>query len=214
MLPGQPGCWVFCVKPLLHLSKNNILAQSEVDPTETPGAVEEPSKFLDHPIVRLIAGFFADLFIPPVVIVDEELISEVDDENFVREEPGLEELLFVEEPLGNDDSTKWEPESEIEPVIIPEEAVAAMHEDEKLGFGEIVKLMEIVQATCDESGENCGITIDSLLAEYEDGNGMGALFENYGKPEHLGVGQIQNENTYRVKNEEKTNNGKAKGKDK
>ena len=49
---------------------------------------------------------------------------------------------------------------------------------------------------------------------------MGELFEMYGKPEHLGVGRIQKELELegKIKNghteREKTNNGKAKGKDK
>ena len=124
---------------------------------------------------------------------------------------GLEDPPPGDEPLGADGL----PEGEPEPVIVPEEAVAAMHVEEDLGFGEIVKLMGIVedaQATCAETGENCGVTLDSLLAEYKDGTGMGELFEMYGKPEHLGVGQIRKE--LDPKNKEKTNNGKAKGKDK
>ncbi len=187
-----------------------IFAQSEVDPVEMPEVDEEPSNFFDHPIVKLIAEFFADLFNPPVV---EEPEPEVGGEGLTGEGPEFEESSgddgLPEEVLG--------PDPEPEPVIIPEEAVAAMHVDEDLGFGEIVKLMGIVedaQATCLESGENCGVTIESLLAEYEDGEGMGELFEKYSKPENLGVGHIRNEHTKRVKNEEKTNNGLAKGKDK
>ncbi len=176
-----------------------IFAQGEVDPVEMPEVDEEPSNFFDQPIVKLIAEFFADLINPPVV---EEPEPEVGGEGSTGEDP----------PLG-EGSTEGEPEPE--PVIIPEEAVAAMHEDEDLGFGEIVKLMGIVedaQATCLESGENCGVTLDSLLAEYKDGTGMGELFEVYGKPEHLGVGHIRKE--LDPKGKEKTNNGKAKGKDK
>lgn len=107
------------------------------------------------------------------------------------------------------------PEGEPEPVIVPEESVAAMHEGEGLGFGETVKLMGIVedaQATCAETGENCSVTLDSLLAKYDHGIGMGELFKKYGKPEHFGVGQIRKE--LDPKGKVKTNNGKAKGKDK
>jgi hypothetical protein len=193
-----------------------IFAQGDVDPVETPEVVEEPSNIFDHPIVKLIAEFFADLFKPSVVVVDEGSEPEVGGGGSIGEDPPL-----GDEPLGGDSSTEGDPEPE--PVIIPEEAVAAMHEDEDLGFGEIVKLMGIVeaaQATCAETRENCEVTLDSLLAEYKDGTGMGDLFEEYGKPEHLGVGHIRKElePVGQVKNEhtkrEKTNNGKAKGKDK
>ena len=207
-----------------------IFAQGEVDPVETPEVVEEPSKFLDHPIVKLIAEFFADLFNSPV---EEEPEPEVGGGDLAGGEPGSEEPPPGGEPLGGDGSTEGEPspdpelEPEPEPVIVPEEAVAAMHEEENLGFGEIVKLLGMVedaQAECAETGENCGVTLESLIAERKDGTGLGELFEMYGKPEHLGVGQVrkelepvgqtQNENANHVKNEKKTNNGKAKGKNK
>jgi len=209
-----------------------IFAEGEMDPVETPETVEETSNFFDHPIVKLIAEFFKDLFNPPV---EEE--PEVGGEDLPGEEPGFEEPPDGDGLPEGDPEPDPEPdpgpetEPEPEPVIIPEEAVAAMHEDEDLGFGEIVKLMGIVesaQAACAESGGTndvaCGVTLESLIAEYKDGIGMGELFEKYGKPENLGVGhirkesdsvgQIKNEHTKRVKNEEKTNNGKAKGKDK
>jgi hypothetical protein len=203
-----------------------IFADGEGDLVETPETVEETSNFFDHPIIKLIAEFFKDLFNPQ---------PEVGGEDLPGEEPGFEE------PSGGDDLPEGDPEPdpvpdpepdpELEPLIIPEEAVAAMHKDEDLGFGEIVKLMGILesaQATCAESGGTdevaCGVTLESLIAEYKDGAGMGELFENYGKPENLGVGhirkeselmgQILNEHTKHVKNEEKTNNGKALGKDK
>ena len=114
----------------------------------------------------------------------------------------------MDEPLGVDGL----PEGEPEPVIVPEESVAAMHEDEDLGFAEIVKLMGIVEGICAETRENCGVTFNGLLAEYKDGIGMGELFKKYGKQEHLGVGQIRKESD--PKGKVKTNNGKAKGKDK
>ena len=87
-----------------------------------------------------------------------------------------------------------------------------MHEEEDLGFGEIVKLMGIAEGICAETGENCSVTLDNLLAEYEDGIGMGELFKKYGKLEHLGVGQIRKE--LDPKGKVKTNNGKAKGNNK
>ncbi len=44
-----------------------VFAQSETDPLEDPAPVVEVSSFVDHPIVKLLAGFFANLFAPPVV---------------------------------------------------------------------------------------------------------------------------------------------------
>ena len=190
-----------------------IFAQDGSDPLDTPGEVEESTKFLDHPIVILIAEFFADLFKPPVV-VEEGPDPDGGGEGSTGEDPPP--------PLPPDNDSTI-----VETGIDPVEAVAALHEEENLGFGEIVKLLGMVedaQAECAETGENCGVTLESLIAERKDGVGMGELFEEYDKPEHLGVGQIRkesepvgkirNENTNHVKNEKKTNNGKAKGKDK
>ncbi len=181
-----------------------IFVQGEVEPVETPGVVEEPSKFLNHPIVKLIAEFFADLFNPPV---DEEPEPDEGGADLTGEGPGFEDPPPGDETLGGDGSTEGEPEL----VVIPEEAVASMHEDEDLGFGEIVKLMGIVEEMC-AGVEDCEVTLDSLLEEYKEGTGMGELFDKYGKPEHLGVDQIRKE--LDPKDKEKTNNGKAKGKNK
>ena len=185
-----------------------IFAQDGSDPLDTPGEVEESTKFLDHPIVILIAEFFADLFKPPVV-VEEGPDPDGGGEGSTGEDPPP--------PLPPDNDSTI-----VETGIDPVEAVAALHEEENLGFGEIVKLMGIVEEMC-AGVDDCELTLDILLAKREDGIGMGELFEMYGKPEHLGVGQIRkelepvgqikNENANRVK-EEKTNNGKAKGKDK
>lgn len=121
---------------------------------------------------------------------------------------GSEDPPFGDKPLDADGL----PEEDPEPVIVPEESVAAMHEEEDLDFGEIVKLMRIAEGICAETGENCGVPLDSLLAEYKDGIWMGELFEKYDKPEHFGVGQIRKE--LDPKDKVKTNNGKVKGKDK
>ena len=44
-----------------------IFAQSETDPVVEPAPEVEVSSFVDHPIVKLLASFFANLFAPPVV---------------------------------------------------------------------------------------------------------------------------------------------------
>ena len=94
-------------------------------------------------------------------------------------------------------------------VVVPEEAIAALHEEQDLGFGEITKLLQITveaQAACTLEGINCDVTLDSLVAEYKAGAGMGELFKKYGKPEYTGVGQVRKAADPKVK----SNNGKGK----
>jgi len=174
-----------------------IFAQGEVDPAGTPDVDNDSSNIFDHPIVKWIVKF---LFNPTVE--EEESEPEVGGTDLIGEESP-----FDEGPLSGGDSTGGV--LGFTPVIVPEEVVAAMHEDEKLGFGEIVKILEIAenaQAACIENNEeNCEITLGSLLIEYENGAGMGDLFEKYGKPENLGVGQIREESN--PNNKEKSNNG-------
>jgi hypothetical protein len=192
-----------------------IFAEGAVDPVESPEVVEETSSFFDYPIIKWIVKFLFN----PIVVIEEEPEPEMGGVDLHVEEPPP-----AEGPLGGGGSMEGTPEPELIPVIVPEEAGAAMHVDENPGFEEIVKLLEIVenaQVTCLDIGENCEITLKSLIDEYEDGTGMGELFEKYGKPENLGVGQIrkelepkEKEETNNGKEKEKTNNGKAKGKNK
>jgi hypothetical protein len=174
-----------------------IFAQSETDPVVEPAPVVEASSFVDHPIVKLLAGFFANLFAPPVVEVpvgEDVPPTELEGEPVPGEEPVVSEEEPLPEPL---------------PVVTPEEAVASLHEDEDLGFGEITKLLQITveaQADCTLEGVNCDVTLDGLLAEYKDGAGMGELFKKYGKPELTGVGQVRKA----VEPKVKSNNGKSK----
>ena len=168
-----------------------VFADTDTDPAGEPAPVEETSGFWNHPIVKLLASFFSGLFEPPVV---EEPV----------EGEGVEP---PEEPV---EGTEGE---EPLPPVVPEEVVAALHEEQKLGFGEMTKLFQIVaeaRAACVLEGVNCDVTLEGLVAEYKDGAGMGALFKEYGKPSLLGVGQVRKE----LNPKEKSNNGKAKGKNK
>ena len=174
-----------------------IFAQGEVDPVVEPEPVVEVSSFVDHPIVKLLAGFFANLFAPPVVeeLPDGQVI--VPEEPEGEPVPGEEPVEGLEEPL-----------PEVLPVVVPEEAIAAMHEEQDLGFGEITKLLSIVtqtQALCASDGLFCDVTVESLTAEYKAGMGMGELFKKYGKPEFTGVGQVRKAANPKVK----SNNGKG-----
>ena len=106
------------------------------------------------------------------------------------------------------------------PTISAEEQVATLHTEENLGFGEITKLLQIAteaQESCELYGTNCDVSVDSLLAEYNSGLGMGELFAKYGKPEITGVGQtkkIYDEDGNKVKTNNGKSNGKANGKNK
>ncbi len=97
------------------------------------------------------------------------------------------------------------------PVVTPEEALAVMHVEQDLGFGEMTKLMQMAaeaQTACSQEGVNCEVTLDMLVEEYKAGDGMGAMFKEYGKPEMTGVGQVRKA----AEPKEKSNKGKAKGK--
>ena len=183
-----------------------VFAQSETDPLAEPEPeqVEVQSLFFGSKIVQMIADFFAHLFNPPV--------SEPPAAELPESEPPADDLPGDELP--GDEVPAGDPVEEVQPdpVIVPAEFIASLHEDENMGFGEIVKILDLantVAATCAETGEFCDVTYETLLAEYEESDGMGALFAKYGKPENLGVGHLQNEPPG-----QSTNNGKAKGKDK
>ena len=191
---------------MLITAASPVFAQSETDPLDEPAEVETTNSFLDHPIVKLIASFFADLFQLQVEEVPE------------TGENGAEEpFVPATEPEGGTEEggeTIIEEEVTPEPVLTPEEQVAALHSEQELGFGEITKLLQIAaeaKIACTLEGVNCDVSLDGLLEEYKSGTGMGELFAAYGKPAILRVGQVKKAaNT----NTEKSNNGKAKGKNK
>ena len=199
-----------------------VFAQDEVEPVDEP-VVEEPgdeepdgeetsSKFLNHPIVKLFAEFFASFFNPP----EEE--EPAPDEGDGTDENGGEGVL---PPDGGEDGGEsgepedsgegGEPEDDgegcelEEPPIVPEEKIASMHGDDKLGFGVIAKLIGIVE--CAEGG----VTLDDLVAQFKGGVGQGKLYEMYCKPENVGVGHIRKA-VKELDQKEKTNNGKNKNK--
>jgi len=180
------GLSMLIVALMLVTVATPVFAQSETDPVIEPTPEAETSRFVDHPIVSLLASFFSSLFTPLTAV-----------------EPGEGGEVPVEGEV--------EPTPEPLPVVSPEEAVAALHEEQDLGFGEIAKLLQITveaQASCTLESVNCSITLDSLIAEYKAGAGMGELFQKYGKPEYTGVGQVRKAAEPKVK----SNSGNAKGK--
>jgi hypothetical protein len=175
-----------------------VFADTGEEPVVDPVVVEETSSFLNHPIVKLLASFFSYLFQPVVEepVVGDDVVPPVVEES--EDSEGEDGEVTVEDPL---------------PVVVPEEVIAGLHEDQDLGFGEITKLLQIVveaQASCTLEGVNCDVTLDSLLAEYKSGVGMGELFQKYGKPSLLGVGHVRKA----ADPKEKSNNGNAFGKNK
>ncbi len=185
-----------------------VFADTGDDPTTEPTPSGETSKFLDNPIVKLLAGFFSNLFQPPAT---EEPPADGD----------------VGEPPAGDTGDEPTPEATAEggdveeptpvPTVVPEAVVASLHEDAKLGFGDMTKLMQLAvanKASCAMEGVNCDVTLDNLVAEFKSGTGMGLMFQKYGKPDNLGVGQVRKEANTQTKEKEKTNNGKAVGKNK
>ena len=175
---------------MLVIAATPVFAQSETDPLEEPAPAEETSGFWEHPIVKLLADFFSGLFTAPE---PEESVEESGEP--AGPPAGGDPLSLGEppaDPPADGEGESLEPEPA--PVVSPEEAVAALHEEQDLGFGELAKLMQIVveaNAACAPEEPNCNLTLDGLIAEYKDGTGMGQLFEIYGKPSITGVGQVR-----------------------
>lgn len=225
---------------LLAGSATPIFAQSETEPLDGDATAMESNIWLDNPIVKLLASFFSVLLEPPVI--EEVELPLPPDEGALppaEGDSGTDGELPPDLPADGEDTSQDVP---AEPVLSPEEQVAALHAEDELGFGEITKLLQIAseaQAACAADGSFCDVSLDSLIAEYQSGVEMGDLFQIYGKPEITGVGQVmqeagevngQGQNGELIQtremttagsanrehtnnaNQEKTNNGQAKGK--
>ena len=177
----------------LLLSSVNIAFAQTVDttpppPTEdegTPPTTEPTQTYKINPIVKLLAQFFSNLFIP------------VPTETAVPTEPGSTDVPPTD-VVPTEETTTPVP-------LTAEEQVAVYHSD-GLGFGVLVKLFSIAsaaQAQCQLDGTQCDVTIDSLIAQVQSGVGIGQIEKQYGKPEFLGVGHI--------KHGDAEGNGKGKG---
>jgi len=82
------------------------------------------------------------------------------------------------------------------------DAIIEYHDD-GIGFGELVKIYAIAgeaAEACQESGEvppaegdfdPCEITVEFLVAAFNEGMSMGEMFAEYGKPSLLGVGHVR-----------------------
>jgi hypothetical protein len=111
-------------------------------------------------------------------------------------------------------SVDWELQTDSDgnvSVVDVGDEVAAYHEEDGLGFGELTKFYAIAeesQEACEaeESSEEptddpaedppaeeelCGVTVEELVEAYLAGMSMGDIFAEYGKPAMLGVGHIR-----------------------
>lgn len=154
-------------------------AQDEQPPTQ------EPSKFLTHPVVKLLGAYFGrdtgeggDPVAPP--------------------QPG--------EPA---------PEPPRTPESVAEEIANYHEEGIGFGvLVKLYAMAEASREACAQApeGEECTpLLVDDLVTELKSGVGMGALFKEYGKPALLGVGHVKKA----LKEHEQDQDGeKITGKDK
>lgn len=216
--------WLSFLFVLVLLASTTItaFAQSETETLEEPALADEPTSFWENPIVRLLSEFFKSLF-------EEPAADEVPGEELPGEEPPPDGGGLPDDPPIEPEEPGTEPEPD--PAPLPQEVVSAMHTEDNVGFGEMVKLFAMVQeaqSACADDEKFCDVTLESILQEYKDGDGFGALFEKYGKPGMTGVGHVRKaaeeevgdaegeefEHQFNARSKEKSNNGKAKGKDK
>jgi hypothetical protein len=158
------------------------LPDPETTDTATVVPTEQPgSKFFTHPVVQLLSAYF-----------DEEATPQEPDPSATPSP----------EPTDADVS-----DSGLGPIG---EEIAAYHE-EGMGFGVLVKIYSMVQAsqeacaadpgteptdevtdgTTPTDEETCTpLTADELVTAFKE-QGMGALFKEYGKPALMGVGHVK-----------------------
>lgn len=118
---------------------------------------EEPINMVTHPIVKLLASYYAYLF----------------------QQPPPQDLPEGEQPPA---------------AVTPEESIAQLFTEEELGFGVMVKLLQLTAETkdaCEKSGTHCDVSLESLVERFQSGEGLGELFQEYGKPKVIGVGQVR-----------------------
>ena len=191
---------IFMAILLLTSFTQPVFAQGEIE--TTPEAEAEQEKL--NPVIQWIADFFRDLLTKeePLVTPDPEIPTDTP-------EPGETPVPDEEDPIPGEEVPTPQP------TLSVEEQIVVFHEEDDLGFGVMVKLLGIAQTAqtqCAETGENCDVTIDSLIAQFESGMGIGDLEEIYGKPDAMGVGQVKgtaepNKNT--VKNQNTNKNERA-----
>ena len=166
------------------LTSMNVAFAQTVDTTPPPPSEDtgtlptaEPTPAYNiNPIVKLLAQFFSFLFTP------------VPTETAVPTDPSSTDVPPTDE-IPTEVTTTPVP-------LTPEEQVAAYHA-EGLGFGVLVKFFSIAsaaQAQCQLDGTMCDVTVDSLIAQFQSGVGIGQIEKQYGKPEFLGIGHVKNAN--------------------
>ncbi|HEX6302785.1 MAG TPA: hypothetical protein VFZ76_01240 [Anaerolineales bacterium] len=102
------------------------------------------------------------------------------------------------------------------------EEIDRLHEEENLGFGVIVKFLSMAQdaeqacaeqeaetqeAASTEDGDPCAITLQSLVDDFKGGMGIGQMFQQYGKPDKVGIGHVRNDKENKGNGPEQEMNG-------
>lgn len=195
-------------------------AQTGTDPTATPTAVptSEPAESTTymHPIVQILSAYFGRSTRPmmptptPTATETPTETPTVDPNVTPTDTPTVDpNATPTETPTATATPTET-------PVAGPEEYAQeiAMYHDEGMGFGVLVKLYAMVEASVQdckiqlssgmpssEQPANADVvptettceplTVDGLVSEFKSGTGMGLLFKDYGKPALLGVGHVK-----------------------
>jgi hypothetical protein len=168
-------------------------AQSGTDPTAVPTSQPaEPTLYL-HPIVQVLSAYFGRTTRPMMPTPTPTETATVD--------PSASPTPVTSE-------TPTETPTAI-PVMGPDEFAAqiAKYHEEGMGFGELVKLYAMAEASveacvkqaaaatttvADPTQPACeAVTVEQLVSEVQGGAGMGQLFKEYGKPALLGVGHVK-----------------------
>jgi hypothetical protein len=175
--------------------------------TETPTTTPTDGTLYTHPVVQILSKYFGRYQgTTPAVSPTASPSPEATVDHNATPDPNA---TPTETP------TVTPPEVPVSPEQLAEEI--AMYHEEGLGFGVLVKLYAMAEA----SKEGCApqtdpeatpdpnatpegdgttaaaeptctvVTVADLVTQFQNGTGMGQLFKEYGKPALLGVGQVR-----------------------
>jgi hypothetical protein len=165
---------------------------STLTPVPTSDSGGTGSRFFTHPVVQILSAYFG------------RDLGETTDPGIPTTTPDPNDETSTPDP--NEPSPT--PEATEDPQQKLAEEIAAYHE-QGLGFGVLVKLYAIAEAsqkacppepiatppadstTGTEQPTCTAVTVAELVDEFQSGTGMGQLFKEYGKPALLGVGHVK-----------------------
>jgi len=200
-------------------------AQSGTDTTPVPTTVATSevagTTTYVHPIVQILSAYFGREGHPTWTNVTEtptETATETATETSTETSTETTTEEVTDTPI--EEATPTEEVTET-PTAGPEEYAEqiAMYHDEGMGFGVLVKLYAMSEASAqacleqqaasmseqpteeatDQTGETTetseftcdAASVQQLVDEFKSGTGMGLLFKEYGKPALLGVGHVR-----------------------